>query len=191
MAASRSPSPGATTPTDSSFIRSAHRILNPISSGIFGFSFRPTPLPTPKPLNSTCFSPSAARNTCLALNATIPVGCGKHGTTSRYNGSTQSPIPRPTELKNGNPLTCAKFSTGVWHHAQFFLQRTFGGRLQYGNVSIDGLTTQWNITAPASNTTWADVLGVNHQLDTDASFTGSVTLQEWSDVEDLSAWPQD
>ena len=91
----------------------------------------------------------------------------------------------------GNPLTCAKFSTVTWHHAQFFLQRTFGGRLQYGNVSIDGLTTQWNITAPASNTTWADVLGINHQLDTNAAFSGNATLQEWLDLDDLTAWPQD
>jgi hypothetical protein len=91
----------------------------------------------------------------------------------------------------GSPLTCAMFSTGAWHHAQFFLQRTYGGRLQYGNVSIDGLTTQWNITAPASNTTWSDVLGINHQLDTNASFTGSATLQEWADLDDITAWPQD
>ncbi len=91
----------------------------------------------------------------------------------------------------GNPITCTKFDTTTWYHAQFFLQRTYGGRLQYGNVSINGLTTQWNITAPAHSTSWADVLGINQQLDTNAAFTGSTTLQEWADEDDLTAWPQD
>jgi hypothetical protein len=91
----------------------------------------------------------------------------------------------------GNPITCAKFSTGTWHHMQYFEQRTYGGRLQYGNVTVDGVTTQWNITAPASTTTWADVYGINQQLDTNASFTGNATLQEWADEDDLTAWPQD
>ncbi len=91
----------------------------------------------------------------------------------------------------GNTITCAKFSTGTWHHAQFFLERSYGGRLQYGNVTIDGVTTQWNITAPASNTSWADVLGINHQLDTNAAFSGTATLQEWADEDNLIAWPQD
>ena len=101
----------------------------------------------------------------------------------------------PNTATDGSPtgttITCSKFSTGTWHHAQFFLQRTFAGRLLYGNVTIDGTTTQWNISAPASTTTWADVLGFNQQLDTNAAFTGTTTLQEWADEDKLTVWPQD
>jgi hypothetical protein len=91
----------------------------------------------------------------------------------------------------GTTISCTKFSPGTWHHLQYFLQRTYGGRILYGNVTVDGVTTQWNISAPSNSTTWADVLGFQHQLDTNAAFTGTTTLQEWVDVDGMTVWPQD
>lgn len=118
------------------------------------------------------------------------------GTWQAWNDVTTTwvdAIPNTATDQNptGTPISCGAFSTGTWHHAQFFVQRTFGGRLQYGNVTIDGVTTQWNITAPASNTSWADILGIQHQLDTNNHFTGTTTLQEWADIDNMTAWPQD
>jgi len=56
-------------------------------------------------------------------------------------------------------------------------------------VKIDTTITQWDISAPAYSSSWGDVLGFNQQLDI---FSGtSTTLQEWSDRNDLTAWPQD
>jgi hypothetical protein len=118
------------------------------------------------------------------------------GTWQAWNdvtGTWVDAIPNTAtdQSPTGSPITCAKFSTGTWHHTKFFVQRTFGGRLLYGNVTIDGVTTQWNISAPAHATTWADVMGFQHQLDTNNAFAGSTTLQEWADIDQLTAWPQD
>jgi hypothetical protein len=90
----------------------------------------------------------------------------------------------------GTPISCSKFAPGTWHHLQYFLQRTYGGRILYGNVTVDGITTQWNISAPPNSTTWSDVLGIQHQLDTNNSFSGTTTLSEWVEEESLFAWPQ-
>jgi hypothetical protein len=87
----------------------------------------------------------------------------------------------------------------VWHHAQFFLQRTYPdatypeGRILYGTVAIDGAATQWDISAPAvvAPAGYTDVLGFQHQLDLNAGAPDDTTLQEWADLDNLTAWPQD
>ncbi len=108
-------------------------------------------------------------------------------------GAWVNAIPNTSTDQNptGAAITCSKFSTGTWHHAQFYLQRTYRGRILYGNVTIDGVTTQWNVSAPAVATSWGDVLGFQHQLDTNNLFTGTTTLQGWADIDQLTAWPQD
>ena len=88
----------------------------------------------------------------------------------------------------GTAIPCTPFAPGVWHQAQYFVQRQFNGRLLYGNVTIDGVTTQWNINAPNAAKAWADVLGVNHQLDVKYGYSGTTTLQEWVDLERLTVW---
>jgi hypothetical protein len=110
------------------------------------------------------------------------------------------PAVRNTQTESNpspaNAIACPAFSTGTWHHAQFYLQRTLPdalypqGRILYGTVSIDGSTTEWDISAPAVSSTWGDVLGINHQLDT-FNETGTVTLQEFVDADDITGWPQD
>lgn len=105
--------------------------------------------------------------------------------TAVQNENTASP-------SNGTPIYCPnqqKFTTGAWHHAVYFLQRKDDGTLLYGNVTIDNVTTQWNITAPMAPlpTGWTDNLGVQHQLD----IHGASPLDEWVDSEKLTIWPQD
>jgi hypothetical protein len=112
------------------------------------------------------------------------------------------PAIRNTEAENdvgaasSSAISCSKFSTGTWHHAQFYLQLTDPdteypqGRILYGTVNIDGTVNQWNISAPAVSTTWSEVLGFQHQLDTN-DVSSTVTLQEWVDPDNLTAWPQD
>jgi hypothetical protein len=97
---------------------------------------------------------------------------------------------------SGTAISCSKFSTGTWHHAQFFFQRGHFGtsqmepnmRILYGNVTIDGVTTQWNITAPSKSTTWSDSMGIQQQLDINSA--SSVTISEWADLDNIVAWPQ-
>jgi hypothetical protein len=99
----------------------------------------------------------------------------------------------PPSASNGiacpNPIT-----TQGWHHLQYYLQRTYPdstypeGRILYGTMALDGQATVWNISAPPVATSWGDVLGIQQQQDIQ---TGTVTLQEWVDENDLTSWPQD
>ncbi|MFL6258323.1 MAG: hypothetical protein ACJ76Y_01320 [Thermoanaerobaculia bacterium] len=81
------------------------------------------------------------------------------------------------------------FSTGVWHHAVYFVQRVGDARDQvlYGNVTIDGVTTQWNLLEPVGPTPagWSSNLGVQFQLDIGSSGTD---LEEWVDDVKLTVW---
>jgi hypothetical protein len=84
-------------------------------------------------------------------------------------------------------ISCPKFQTNTWHHLIYFVQRIGDSRdtLLYGNVTLDGVTTQWNITAAPETTNWAAGTGVQHQLDIGASGT---SLTEWFDLEQLTTW---
>jgi hypothetical protein len=97
-----------------------------------------------------------------------------------------------------------EFSSGVWHHATYFLQRvTPSGyqaipasftpstdpntSLRFGTVTIDGQTAyiggvSWS-TIP--NPAWSPVLGVQHQLDSSQS---GVVIEEFVDSESLTTW---
>ena len=111
--------------------------------------------------------------------------------------STWVPAVRNTETESNpsptNAIACGPYTTGTWHHLQYYLQRTLPdstypqGRILYGTVSIDGSATEWDISAPAVSSSWGNVLGFQHQLD---EYSG-VTLQEWADEDDLTSWPQD
>ena len=79
------------------------------------------------------------------------------------------------------------FSTNTWHHAVYFVQRINDDRatLLYGNVTIDGVTTQWNLSEPSATTTWAATTGVQFQLDIGKSGT---SLDEWIDQVKVTMW---
>lgn len=86
-------------------------------------------------------------------------------------------------------FSCPKFSTGVWHHAILFAQRVGDNRdqVRYGNLTIDGVTTQWNLTEPTAPTPagWTANTGVQFQLDENSTGT---SLQEWVDSVKLTIW---
>jgi hypothetical protein len=86
-------------------------------------------------------------------------------------------------------FSCPKFSTGTWHHAILFVQRVGDNRdqVRYGNLTIDGVTTQWNLTEPTAPTPagWTANTGVQFQLDENSSGT---SLQEWVDSVKLTIW---
>lgn len=86
-------------------------------------------------------------------------------------------------------FSCPKFSTGTWHHAILFVQKVGDNRdqIRYGNLTIDGVTTQWNLTEPTGPTPagWTATVGVQYQLDENASGT---SLEEWFDSVKLTIW---
>jgi hypothetical protein len=81
------------------------------------------------------------------------------------------------------------FSVNTWHHAILFVQRIGDNRDQvlYGNLTIDGVTTQWNLQEPIAPTPagWNSNLGVQYQLDIAGSRS---SLDEWVDNVKLTAW---
>jgi hypothetical protein len=83
-------------------------------------------------------------------------------------------------------LPCS-FSTNTWHHLIYFVQRIGDSRdtLLYGNVTLDGTTTQWNIQAPSQASSWGANMGVQYQLDIGG--TGA-SLQEWIDQVTVTMW---
>jgi hypothetical protein len=86
-----------------------------------------------------------------------------------------------------SPFSCGMFSTGTWHHLVYFVQRIDPNRdtLLYGNVTLDGTTTQWNIQAPSVTTSWTANTGTQHQLD--LNHLGG-TVDEYFDLEKVTAW---
>jgi hypothetical protein len=104
----------------------------------------------------------------------------------------------------GTGLSPCQFSTGVWHHITYFLQRVSAsgyqkipGRFQadsdpnnhlrFGTLTLDGKTIYLGgvsgstIPRPA----WSPVLGVHHQLDSAAS---GVAIEQYVTRESVTAW---
>jgi hypothetical protein len=96
----------------------------------------------------------------------------------------------------GTPIACKTWTTNQWHHLQYFVQREYDGSLQYGNQTIDGVTTQWNIHAPfhlppnpcSLSDPNCPVTGVNYQLDLSGSNTTAGTLTEYAELINVTAW---
>jgi hypothetical protein len=101
-------------------------------------------------------------------------------------------------------LSPCQFSTGVWHHATYFLQRvtasgyqvipsSFGPStddnksLRFGTLTIDGKTMYLGGLAPSviPSPPWGPTLGVQHQLD---SAVSGVTIEQYADDESLTIW---
>ncbi|MFL6201173.1 MAG: hypothetical protein ACJ76J_18540 [Thermoanaerobaculia bacterium] len=81
------------------------------------------------------------------------------------------------------------FPINTWHHAVLFAQRVGDARdkVLYGNLTLDGVTTQWNLQEPTAPTPagWSSNLGVQFQLDIGAS---GIDLEEWFDDVKLTVW---
>lgn len=101
-------------------------------------------------------------------------------------------------------LSPCRSSTGMWHHATYFLQRvTPGGyqeipnkfspasdrnsNLRYGTLTIDGQTMYLGAVAWSTipHPAWSEVIGVQHQLDSAAN---GVIIEEYTDKESLISW---
>ena len=102
-------------------------------------------------------------------------------------------------------LSPCQFSTGTWHHATYFLQRVTpatgyqkipasfnssddsNSSLRFGTLTVDGNTMYLGGLADSvvTNPPWAQVLGVQHQLDSDVS---GVKIEEYVDNESVVTW---
>ena len=83
-------------------------------------------------------------------------------------------------------ITCNKFSANTWHHIQWYVTtNTSNHTYTYHTLVVDGQPSTVNITHNAKNLGWSDNIGVQWQLDVNASGQG---FHQWVDTASLAIW---
>ncbi|MGC2109407.1 MAG: hypothetical protein WA655_07810 [Candidatus Korobacteraceae bacterium] len=83
-------------------------------------------------------------------------------------------------------ISCPKFSPNTWHHIQWYeTTNTNSHQYTYVTLVVDGHSYPVNVTRNARNLGWGDNLGVQWQLDVNATGEG---YHEWVDTATLSIW---
>jgi hypothetical protein len=82
-------------------------------------------------------------------------------------------------------IPCKRFAPGTWHHIQWYVQRVSSNQYRYKTLVVDGVAYNLNQTFYANSTSWADSMGVQWQLDLNAS---GVDAHEWIDKVKLTIW---
>jgi hypothetical protein len=82
-------------------------------------------------------------------------------------------------------IPCPRFSSGSWHHIQWYMQRLSGNRYKYVTLVVDGKPYSVNQTYSAGWSGWDDSLGIQWQLDLDGS---GADAHEWIDKAKLTIW---
>jgi hypothetical protein len=83
-------------------------------------------------------------------------------------------------------IPCKKFAAGTWHHIQWYMTTNHTSHTYtYKTLVIDGVSYNLNQTQSAKYLAWGDNVGVQWQLDVNASGTG---YHEWVDKATLTIW---
>ena len=83
-------------------------------------------------------------------------------------------------------VPCKKFSSNTWHHIQWYITADHKKhQYTYITLVIDGNPNPLNLTRNAKDFGWPDNLGVQWQLDVNASGGG---YHEWVDEATLTVW---
>jgi hypothetical protein len=82
-------------------------------------------------------------------------------------------------------IPCPRFSADTWHHIQWYMQRVSSNQYKYVTLVVDGKPYSVNQTYYGSNAGWADVVGVQWQLDLGSNGTDA---KEWIDNVKLTLW---
>ena len=83
-------------------------------------------------------------------------------------------------------VACPKFSPNTWHHIQWYETVNHANHsYTYKTLVVDGKAYALNQTQYAKNLGWGDNLGVQWQLDVNASGNG---YHEWVDKAKLTVW---
>jgi hypothetical protein len=83
-----------------------------------------------------------------------------------------------------NGIPCPHWSPG-WHHIQWYVERISPTSYRYDTLVFDGHAYGFNQTWNVNSTTWADMIGIQYQLDQDPTGT---PLHEWVDNVTLTMW---
>jgi len=83
-------------------------------------------------------------------------------------------------------IPCKKFAPGTWHHIQWYMTTNHTNHTYtYKTLVVDGVSYTLNQTQPAKYLAWGNNIGVQWQLDVNASGSG---YHEWIDKATFTAW---
>ncbi len=83
-------------------------------------------------------------------------------------------------------IPCHRFPAGTWHHIQWYVTTNHSNHTyHYVLLVVDGTPYTVNQTYSAKNLHWGDNIGVQYQLDVNASGQG---YHEWFDNSKLTIW---
>ncbi len=83
-------------------------------------------------------------------------------------------------------ISCPHFAVNTWHHIQMYTTtNTTAHQYTYVTWVIDGKTIPVNVTGNSLDINWGDNLGVQWQLDNNATGSG---YHEWMDNAKLTIW---
>jgi hypothetical protein len=83
-------------------------------------------------------------------------------------------------------IPCTKFDPNVWHHIQLYTTRDPNSHnYTFVTLVVDGTSYSINRTYSALYLGWGDDVGVQYQLDVNATGTG---YHEWIDSSKLTIW---
>ncbi len=82
-------------------------------------------------------------------------------------------------------IPCHRFSSGTWHHIQWYITRPSSNQYHYATLVVDGTAYSVNQTYYGNYQGWSDTVGVQWQLDLGSS---GVDAHEWIDKVKLTIW---
>jgi hypothetical protein len=83
-------------------------------------------------------------------------------------------------------VACKSFEPGTWHHIQWYITDNKSARTYtFMTLVVDGVPYVLNLTYGAKNVGWSDEVGVQYQLDVNATGNG---YHEWVDDSNLTVW---
>jgi hypothetical protein len=83
-------------------------------------------------------------------------------------------------------VPCKKFAPGTWHHVQWYMKANHSNHsYTYVTLVVDGMAYKVNQTQYARNLGWQDNVGVQWQMDVNASGNG---YHQWVDKAKLTIW---
>ena len=108
------------------------------------------------------------------------------GTQCNYAAGVWDTWDESTGHWSHTSIGCSKFSANTWHHIQWYMKtNTSAHSYTYVTLVVDGTPHTVNLTRHAKNLGWGDNLGVQWQLDVNASGQG---YHEWIDKATLTVW---
>lgn len=83
------------------------------------------------------------------------------------------------------PAPCPRFTPDTWHHIVWYVERISANQYRYNTLVVDDKSYAINQTFTTNPIDWADVVGVQWQLDLDGKGTPA---HEWIDKVTFTVW---